>query len=156
MYDKILSKFTLNFIDIVETEICSVQFSVLLGIKKKQPKTRHNNNPILCHHTDYILAPPLDLTVLTRTIITRFNPFCYLYVLLIFWFRLVTDSILTWWHYLWLNRLQCISCSKACRCSDRCTNKPFRKEKKIKVVLVSFLKKPNNLFNFWSNSPYLY
>lgn len=32
-------------------------------------------------------------------------------------------------------RLQCISCSKACRCSERCTNKPFRKDKKIKIVL---------------------
>nr|XP_043628851.1 histone-lysine N-methyltransferase ASHR3-like [Erigeron canadensis] len=32
-------------------------------------------------------------------------------------------------------RLQCISCSKACRCSDLCTNKPFRKDKKINVVL---------------------
>ncbi|XP_076909671.1 histone-lysine N-methyltransferase ASHR3-like [Bidens hawaiensis] len=28
-----------------------------------------------------------------------------------------------------------ISCSKACKCSDACTNKPFRKEKKIKIVL---------------------
>nr|CAD1825032.1 unnamed protein product [Ananas comosus var. bracteatus] len=27
-----------------------------------------------------------------------------------------------------------ISCSKACHCSDMCKNKPFRKEKKIKVV----------------------
>ncbi|CAH1449279.1 unnamed protein product [Lactuca virosa] len=32
-------------------------------------------------------------------------------------------------------RLQCISCSKACKCSERCTNKPFRKDKKIKIVL---------------------
>ncbi|XP_024960491.1 histone-lysine N-methyltransferase ASHR3 isoform X1 [Cynara cardunculus var. scolymus] len=32
-------------------------------------------------------------------------------------------------------RLQCISCSKACRCSEICTNKPFRKDKKIKIVL---------------------
>ncbi|PWA83761.1 SET domain group 4 [Artemisia annua] len=33
-----------------------------------------------------------------------------------------------------LCRSQSISCSKACRCSERCTNKPFRKEKKIKIV----------------------
>ncbi|KAK6944313.1 SET domain [Dillenia turbinata] len=31
-------------------------------------------------------------------------------------------------------RVQCISCSKACNCSLSCTNRPFRKEKKIKVV----------------------
>ncbi|XP_062078486.1 histone-lysine N-methyltransferase ASHR3 [Humulus lupulus] len=31
-------------------------------------------------------------------------------------------------------RVQCISCSKACRCSGNCTNRPFRKEKKIKIV----------------------
>ncbi|PON99308.1 Histone-lysine N-methyltransferase, SET [Trema orientale] len=31
-------------------------------------------------------------------------------------------------------RVQCISCSKACRCSENCTNRPFRKEKKIKIV----------------------
>ncbi|XP_009803970.1 histone-lysine N-methyltransferase ASHR3-like isoform X2 [Nicotiana tabacum] len=31
-------------------------------------------------------------------------------------------------------RVQCISCSKACRCSDMCSNRPFRREKKIKVV----------------------
>ncbi|XAR66718.1 Histone-lysine N-methyltransferase [Bertholletia excelsa] len=31
-------------------------------------------------------------------------------------------------------RVQCISCSKACRCSEMCTNRPFRKEKKIKIV----------------------
>ncbi|GLT49595.1 hypothetical protein SLA2020_231430 [Shorea laevis] len=31
-------------------------------------------------------------------------------------------------------RVQCISCSKACRCSDSCSNRPFRKEKKIKIV----------------------
>uniref|UniRef100_A0A5B7BNK0 Putative histone-lysine N-methyltransferase ASHR3 isoform X1 n=1 Tax=Davidia involucrata TaxID=16924 RepID=A0A5B7BNK0_DAVIN len=31
-------------------------------------------------------------------------------------------------------RVQCISCSKACRCSDMCTNRPFRKEKKIRIV----------------------
>ncbi|XP_072980718.1 histone-lysine N-methyltransferase ASHR3 isoform X2 [Typha angustifolia] len=30
-----------------------------------------------------------------------------------------------------------VSCSKACHCSDMCTNKPFRKEKKIKVVKTS-------------------
>ncbi|KNA23382.1 hypothetical protein SOVF_025220 isoform B [Spinacia oleracea] len=31
-------------------------------------------------------------------------------------------------------RVQSISCSKACHCSEACTNKPFRKEKKIKIV----------------------
>ncbi|XP_027066288.2 histone-lysine N-methyltransferase ASHR3-like [Coffea arabica] len=31
-------------------------------------------------------------------------------------------------------RVQSISCSKACRCSDMCTNRPFRKEKKISIV----------------------
>lgn len=31
-------------------------------------------------------------------------------------------------------RVQCISCSRACRCSENCTNRPFRKEKKIKIV----------------------
>ncbi|XP_027348242.1 histone-lysine N-methyltransferase ASHR3 [Abrus precatorius] len=31
-------------------------------------------------------------------------------------------------------RVQCISCSKACRCSENCNNRPFRKEKKIKIV----------------------
>lgn len=31
-------------------------------------------------------------------------------------------------------RVQCISCSKACRCSETCTNRPFRKEKKISIV----------------------
>ncbi|KAF1892425.1 hypothetical protein Lal_00010890 [Lupinus albus] len=31
-------------------------------------------------------------------------------------------------------RVQCISCSKACRCSENCNNRPFRKEKKIKLV----------------------
>lgn len=31
-------------------------------------------------------------------------------------------------------RVQCISCSKACHCRDTCTNRPFRKEKKIKIV----------------------
>ena len=33
-------------------------------------------------------------------------------------------------------RVQSMSCSKACRCSELCTNKPFRKEKKIKIVKV--------------------
>ncbi|KAK3006144.1 hypothetical protein RJ639_016222 [Escallonia herrerae] len=32
------------------------------------------------------------------------------------------------------SRVQCISCSKACRCSEMCTNRPFRREKKIRVV----------------------
>ncbi|XP_074371528.1 histone-lysine N-methyltransferase ASHR3-like isoform X3 [Apium graveolens] len=31
-------------------------------------------------------------------------------------------------------RGQSVSCSKSCRCSETCTNRPFRKEKKIKVV----------------------
>ncbi|KAJ8750665.1 hypothetical protein K2173_015846 [Erythroxylum novogranatense] len=31
-------------------------------------------------------------------------------------------------------RVQCISCSRACRCPESCTNRPFHKEKKIKVV----------------------
>ncbi|XP_017983302.1 PREDICTED: histone-lysine N-methyltransferase ASHR3 isoform X2 [Theobroma cacao] len=31
-------------------------------------------------------------------------------------------------------RVQCISCSKACRCPETCTNRPFRKEKKIRIV----------------------
>ncbi|XP_015891518.3 histone-lysine N-methyltransferase ASHR3 [Ziziphus jujuba] len=31
-------------------------------------------------------------------------------------------------------RVQCISCSKACHCSENCTNRPFRKDKKIKIV----------------------
>ncbi|GAA0159448.1 hypothetical protein LIER_16218 [Lithospermum erythrorhizon] len=35
-------------------------------------------------------------------------------------------------------RVQSISCSKACRCSDKCTNRPFRKEKNIKIVQTEF------------------
>ncbi|KAK6136264.1 hypothetical protein DH2020_029995 [Rehmannia glutinosa] len=31
-------------------------------------------------------------------------------------------------------RVQCISCSKACRCSKTCTNRPFQKVKKIQIV----------------------
>ncbi|CAN1328789.1 Histone-lysine N-methyltransferase ASHR3 [Linum perenne] len=31
-------------------------------------------------------------------------------------------------------RVQCISCSKSCRCSENCTNRPFRKDKKIRIV----------------------
>ncbi|MED6107317.1 hypothetical protein PIB30_012969 [Stylosanthes scabra] len=31
-------------------------------------------------------------------------------------------------------RVQYISCSKSCRCSENCSNRPFRKEKKIKLV----------------------
>ncbi|WCJ30169.1 Histone-lysine N-methyltransferase ASHR3 [Euphorbia peplus] len=31
-------------------------------------------------------------------------------------------------------RVQCISCSRACHCPDSCTNRPFRREKKIKIV----------------------
>ncbi|KAK9697473.1 hypothetical protein RND81_08G039800 [Saponaria officinalis] len=33
-----------------------------------------------------------------------------------------------------LCRVQSISCSRACRCSEACTNRPFRKDKKIKIV----------------------
>ncbi|KAL5547602.1 hypothetical protein UlMin_002833 [Ulmus minor] len=35
-------------------------------------------------------------------------------------------------------RVQYISCSKACGCSENCTNRPFRKEKKIKLVKTEF------------------
>ncbi|XP_022988562.1 histone-lysine N-methyltransferase ASHR3-like isoform X2 [Cucurbita maxima] len=35
-------------------------------------------------------------------------------------------------------RVQCISCSKACHCRDTCTNRPFRKEKKIKIVKTEY------------------
>ncbi|KAG8639474.1 histone-lysine N-methyltransferase ASHR3 isoform X2 [Manihot esculenta] len=35
-------------------------------------------------------------------------------------------------------RVQCISCSRACRCPENCTNRPFRKEKKIKIVKTEF------------------
>lgn len=35
-------------------------------------------------------------------------------------------------------RVQCISCSKACHCSEYCTNRPFRKEKKIKILKTEF------------------
>ncbi|KAI3946688.1 hypothetical protein MKW98_003251 [Papaver atlanticum] len=35
-------------------------------------------------------------------------------------------------------RGQSISCSKSCHCSEACTNRPFRKEKKIKVVRTQF------------------
>ncbi|XP_055822961.1 uncharacterized protein LOC129891579 isoform X2 [Solanum dulcamara] len=31
-------------------------------------------------------------------------------------------------------RVQCISCSKACHCSDTCSNRPFRRDRRIKVV----------------------
>ncbi|KAH0652030.1 hypothetical protein KY285_031803 [Solanum tuberosum] len=31
-------------------------------------------------------------------------------------------------------RVQCISCSKACHCSDMCSNRPFRRDRKIQVV----------------------
>ncbi|CAH9086482.1 unnamed protein product [Cuscuta epithymum] len=31
-------------------------------------------------------------------------------------------------------RVQSISCSKACRCSGKCSNRPFKEEKKIKLV----------------------
>ncbi|KAK3437813.1 hypothetical protein EUGRSUZ_C01233 [Eucalyptus grandis] len=35
-------------------------------------------------------------------------------------------------------RVQCISCSKACRCPENCNNRPFRKDKKIKIVKTEF------------------
>lgn len=31
-------------------------------------------------------------------------------------------------------RVQSMSCSKSCECRDKCTNKPFRKERRVKVV----------------------
>ncbi|KAH9314627.1 hypothetical protein KI387_023254, partial [Taxus chinensis] len=31
-------------------------------------------------------------------------------------------------------RVQSMSCSRACQCSEMCTNKPFRKEKRIKII----------------------
>jgi len=37
---------------------------------------------------------------------------------------------------IWLIRGLSMSCSKNCRCSDLCTNRPFRKDKKIKIVKV--------------------
>ncbi|KAJ4839773.1 Histone-lysine N-methyltransferase ashr3 [Turnera subulata] len=37
-----------------------------------------------------------------------------------------------------ISRVQCISCSRACRCPENCTNRPFRKEKKIKLVETEF------------------
>ncbi|XP_039686495.1 histone-lysine N-methyltransferase ASHR3 isoform X1 [Medicago truncatula] len=35
-------------------------------------------------------------------------------------------------------RVQCISCSKACRCSENCSNRPFRREKQIRIVKTEF------------------
>lgn len=35
-------------------------------------------------------------------------------------------------------RVQSISCSKFCHCSELCTNRPFRREKKIKIVKTQF------------------
>ncbi|KAI3996606.1 hypothetical protein MKX01_009438 [Papaver californicum] len=35
-------------------------------------------------------------------------------------------------------RGQSISCSKSCHCSEACTNRPFRKEKKVKIVGTQF------------------
>ncbi|CAK7338133.1 unnamed protein product [Dovyalis caffra] len=35
-------------------------------------------------------------------------------------------------------RVQCISCSRACRCPETCTNRPFRKDKKTKIVKTEF------------------
>ncbi|KAJ9557795.1 hypothetical protein OSB04_012409 [Centaurea solstitialis] len=32
-------------------------------------------------------------------------------------------------------RLQCISCSSACGCSEMCTNRPFKENKRIKIVM---------------------
>lgn len=46
----------------------------------------------------------------------------------------------------WSNRVQSISCSKACHCSDMCTNRPFRKEKKVKIVKVSLFSLDANHF----------
>ncbi|KAF9615804.1 hypothetical protein IFM89_026475 [Coptis chinensis] len=37
-----------------------------------------------------------------------------------------------------MNMVQSISCSKDCRCSEMCTNRPFRKEKKIKVAKTEY------------------
>lgn len=37
---------------------------------------------------------------------------------------------------LWGGRVQSMSCSKDCKCSDKCCNKPFRKDKRLKVVKV--------------------
>lgn len=37
------------------------------------------------------------------------------------------------------NRVQCISCSKACRCSKKCANRPFQKVKKIQIVKVNLV-----------------
>ncbi|XP_065848560.1 histone-lysine N-methyltransferase ASHR3 [Euphorbia lathyris] len=31
-------------------------------------------------------------------------------------------------------RVQCISCSRACHCPESCSNRPFRRDKKIKIV----------------------
>lgn len=41
---------------------------------------------------------------------------------------------------LWGGRVQSMSCSKDCKCSHKCSNKPFRKDKRLKVVKVRFLK----------------
>lgn len=35
-------------------------------------------------------------------------------------------------------RVQSMSCSKDCKCSDKCSNKPFRKDKRLRVCKVSF------------------
>ncbi|XP_010548495.1 PREDICTED: histone-lysine N-methyltransferase ASHR3 [Tarenaya hassleriana] len=35
-------------------------------------------------------------------------------------------------------RVQCISCSKVCSCPETCGNRPFRKDKKIKIVKTEF------------------
>lgn len=55
------------------------------------------------------------------------------------------------------NRVQCISCSKACRCSENCKNRPFRKDKKIKLVKVKLLlwKCITILLNFYHFSNFL-
>lgn len=36
--------------------------------------------------------------------------------------------------------MQSMSCSKDCKCSHNCSNKPFRKDKRLKVIKVRFFK----------------
>ena len=40
---------------------------------------------------------------------------------------------------IWLSFIRglSMSCSKSCRCSDLCSNRPFRKDKKFKIVKVA-------------------
>lgn len=58
----------------------------------------------------------------------------YVPAVLAFWLVMLWANSFTW-----SNRVQCISCSKACRCSENCTNRPFRKDKKIKIVKVKII-----------------